>query len=148
MCQKWILITPRSLIFPLYINIQAIDGKYLIEKRKANHHNTQLNKHHPISVTLPHETTMIDHHKNRQQWKKETLDHQRGALHTTNVRFFYHRCGAFTSQIEMPGVSVDLNIYALNSLDMASKRIIKHADLSCLVQDQRKTPCSNNVISR
>jgi hypothetical protein len=69
-------------------------------------------------------------------------------VHTTNVGFLYHRCGASTSQMEMSGVSVDLNIYALNSLDMASRHIIKHADLACLVEDQRKTLCSNNAIPR
>jgi hypothetical protein len=36
-------------------------------------------------------------------------------------------------------VLVDLNIYALNSLDMASRRIIKHVDLACLVEEQGKT---------
>jgi hypothetical protein len=42
-------------------------------------------------------------------------------------------------------VLVDLNIYALNSLDMASRHIIKHVDLACLVEEQGKTLHNNNV---
>jgi hypothetical protein len=53
--------------------------------------------------------------------------------------------GAFTSQKKMLSVSVGSNIYAMNTLDMASRSMIECIDLVDLVEDQTKTPCSNTA---